>query len=233
MDESSSKRKRKRHSVDEEELLHSRKKKVKRTSNNDVTKGFVNRKEQAHSFSSSDSECNKKKPSKSAPALKGNDHKSESNRLLTSDEDYSNSMGKSSKKQKSASKSADFTHIKKNSNHLLSSDEGSSSNSTPKKSANGALDQSKFNHSISNYESRSNSLNKTLPDVLKVLKSSGKQFVKSEPEDDTQSDLDSKIIKTDESNEDSSFEEKPNLQNINITPQVLDKVIKSYTDIMS
>lgn len=232
MDEKSSKRKRKHHSIDEEELLHSHRKKVKRTNNNDITKGFVNRKEQAHSVSSSDSECDRKPPSKSAPAettLKGNNHKNEYNRLLTSDEDYSSSKGKSSKKQKSVNKPADITNIKKDRNHLLSSDEGSSSNnSIPKSSANGELDQSKLNHSMSNYESRSNSLNKSSSDSFKVLKTSSKQFIKSEPADDVQSDLDSQIIETDQGNEDSSFEEKPKPQNINITTHFSDKVIKSF-----
>lgn len=231
MDEKSSKRKRKQHSIDEEELLHSHRKKVKRTNNNDITKGFVNRKEQAHSVSSTDSECDRKPPYKSALAettLKGNNHKNESNRLLTSDEDYSSSKGKS-RKQKSVNKPADITNIKKDRNHLLSSDEGSSSNnSIPKSSANGKLDQSKLNHSMSNYESRSNSLNKSSSDSFKVLKTSSKQFIKSEPADDVQSDLDSQIIENDQSNEDSSFEEKPKPQNINITTHFSDKVIKSF-----
>lgn len=232
MDEKSSKRKRKHHSIDEEEFLHSHRKKVKRTNKNDITKEFVNRKEQAHSVSSSDSECDRKPPSKSALAettLKGNNHKNESNRLLTSDEDYSSSKGKRSKKQKSVNKPPDITNIKKDLNHLLSSDEGSSSNnSIPKSSANGELDQSKINHSMSNYESRSNSLNKSSSDSFKVLKTSSKQFIKSEPDDYVQSDLDSQIIETDQSNEDSSFEEKPKPQNINITTHFSDKVIKSF-----
>lgn len=221
MENSSSKRKRKQHSLDEDEVPLNTRKKVKRT-HNEIPKESVNRKEQAHSLSSSESECNRKSPSNVISAetsFNGNHYKREQNHLLTSNEDFSGS-GKRSKKSKLTKKSAYFTDVKE---EPLSNDEDCSK-STLKEFANLTHVKNEFNHQLSSDESYSNGTNVGLT-TGNVKKKSGKQFVEIKTEVDELSDLDSQVIETNHFNEDSSLEDKPKLQNNNVGIQIKNKVI--------